>query len=61
MFWPCTKRTVPFKTFLVPVPFPLVTTFETAGTVVHLWKFCVLALCGGLSLVSSLLSTALLL
>ena len=25
------KRTVPFKTFLVPVPFPLV-TFETAGT-----------------------------
>ena len=26
------KRTVPFKTFLVPVPFPLVTTFETAGT-----------------------------
>ena len=26
------KRTVSFKTFLVPVPFPLVTTFETAGT-----------------------------
>ena len=25
-------RTVPFKTFLVPVPFPLVTTFETTGT-----------------------------
>ena len=24
--------TVPFKTFLVPVPFPLDTTFETAGT-----------------------------
>ena len=23
-------RTVPFKTFLVPVPFPLVTTFEKA-------------------------------
>ena len=26
------KCTVPFKTFLVPVPFPLVATFETAGT-----------------------------
>ena len=26
------KRTVPFKTFLVPMPFPLVTTFETDGT-----------------------------
>ena len=25
-------RTVPFKTFLVTVPFPLVTTFEMAGT-----------------------------
>ena len=26
------KSTVTFKTFLVPVPFPLVTTFETACT-----------------------------
>ena len=26
------KRTVSFKIFLVPVPFPLVTTFETVGT-----------------------------
>ena len=26
------KRTVHFKTFLVPMPFPLVTTFETGGT-----------------------------
>ena len=26
------KRTLPFKTFLVPVLFPLVTMFEIAGT-----------------------------
>ena len=26
------KRTVPLKTFLVPVPFPVVTTFKTADT-----------------------------
>ena len=31
------KRTVPFKTFLVPVPFPLVTTFETSTYKKWLW------------------------
>ena len=29
------KYTVPYKTFLVPVPFPLVTTFETAGMYIN--------------------------
>ena len=32
------KLTVPFKTLLVPVPFPLVTKFETTGTYkIWLW------------------------